>query len=95
MVKRPCFKCKRPSDDTWCPDHKRDRNLPTRELPRLLKGPRICSLCGRPITEPRGTTAGAPSVHHLDGDVTNNHPSNLSLTHMGCNAADAGFNQQR
>jgi hypothetical protein len=95
MPKRPCLKCGTPTNGPYCTPHKRDGNLPTRELPRLMQGPLVCVLCGDPITEPRGRTSGAPSIQHLDGDQTNNHPSNLALAHMGCNASDAGVKPTR
>lgn len=92
MPLRPCATCATPTPDTYCPRHSRDTNLPTRVLPSLLLGgPYPCVLCGELIVSPRGRTRGAPSVHHLDGDVRNNHPSNLALAHFGCNAGEAGL----
>ncbi len=95
MANRPCLKCGAPTSVSYCTPHRRDTNLPTRQLPNLMRGPLLCHICGEPIVEPRGRTSGAPSIHHLDGDQTNNHPSNWVLAHIGCNARDAGVQPKR
>ena len=92
MVLRICLEsyCNTLSHEGRCPAHRgRNRNLARDHLDQIaLRDRWICQLCHQPVNKQRGVHPGAPSLHHVNGDISNNTPGNLALTHFSCNAAE-------
>lgn len=54
--------------------------------------PHPCCFCGETVSPWAGQLdSAAPSVHHIDGDPTNDDPANLAAAHHGCNSSDGSL----
>ena len=91
MVLRICLEsyCNNLSHEIRCEQHrKRNKNLARDMLHQIAARDRwVCQICLRPVEKKRGHHSGAPSIDHVNGDISNDRPSNLQLAHIGCNAS--------
>ncbi|MGI8515379.1 MAG: HNH endonuclease [Acidimicrobiia bacterium] len=86
---RPCLVCGTPAAGSYCPSHRRDRNLASRSLAIIAdRDGWVCQICGQPVSHTRDRAPGSPSLDHVI-PLAQGGPdamSNLRLTHLACNA---------
>jgi len=86
---RPCLACGTPAAGSYCPSHRRDRNL-ARGLLELVAGRDgwICQLCGEPVSRIRDRSPLSPSLDHVIPLARGGSDAmpNLRLAHVACNS---------
>jgi hypothetical protein len=57
------------------------------KLLRHFDPPYICYFCGEGITDLTSNGRDSINTHHIDGDHSNNDPSNWTSAHKGCHTS--------